>query len=618
MGTVVRTGSRVLVAVACLLLAFPATAPGLEVAQPEVDTTLGRVRGWQVGVKATDRLVNVFLGIPFAQPPLGPGRFSASRPAQSWESVRDASTAPPIEQVGRGPAAGACRTDPPALRLILGRRCLQDPERMNNGRFMLNRKHQIFPISEDCLILNIYSPAEATAGAGKPGMVWIHGGGFMVGAATSQDGSALSAYGDVVVVTVQYHLGFLGFFSTGDKHAPGNWGFLDVVAALRWVQGNITPFGGDPNSVTIFGGSAGACIVSALVLSPLAAGLFHRAIAQSRVITMLGLLDSDPWPQAQSFVDFLACSSNSSAEMLPCLRQKADKELIPPKMSRIVASYTIDGNFFPKNPKELLRERQFHSVPFLLGFNNHEFSWLIPRGWGFLDKMEQMNLEDILTTLRPMFSTLDMPAEVMSTIIAEYLDSRSDVQGKCEVFQELLGDIIINFPILNFSRNLRDSGVSVFFYEFQHRPSSFGKIKPAWVKADHGAEIAFVFGGPSSRMSAPYWVRTDRHVIPRLPGPGWGLQEQRSFPEATEEEKQLSLTMMAQWTHFARTGKPNGEGLPPWPPFNQSERYLEISVVPQVSEKLKEAQMRFWEETFSTKLWQWQQKQKNRKAQEEL
>ncbi|XP_005608377.2 carboxylesterase 3 isoform X1 [Equus caballus] len=570
MGTLVRTGSRVLVWVACLLLAFPATPPGSEITQPEVDTTLGQVRGRQVGVKGTDRLVNVFLGIPFAQPPLGPGRFSAPRPAQSWEGVRDASTAPPM--------------------------CLQDLERMNNGRFVLNGKHQIFPISEDCLILNIYSPAEATAGAGKPVMVWIHGGALLLGAATSQDGSALAAYGDVVVVTVQYRLGLPGFFSTGDKHAAGNWGFLDVVAALHWVQGNITPFGGDPNSVTIFGGSAGACIVSALVLSPLAAGLFHRAIAQSGVITQPGLLDSDPWPLAQSFADFLACSSNSSAEMVQCLRQKASKELILPKTMRITAAYTIDGTFFPKTPKELLRERRFHSVPFLLGVNNHEFGWLIPRGWGILDKMEQMNVEDVLATLRPYLTKLDVPHEVMSTIMDEYQGSRSHAHAKREAFQELLSDIILNFPILNFSRNLRDSGVSVFFYEFQHRPSSFVKIKPAWVKADHGAETAFIFGGP--------FLTDESSTL--------------AFPEATEEEKQLSLTMMAQWTHFARTGNPNGEGLPSWPPFNQSEQYLEISVVPRVSEKLREAQRRFWEEIYPTKIRQREQKQKGSKAQEEL
>ncbi|XP_027953218.1 carboxylesterase 3-like isoform X4 [Eumetopias jubatus] len=567
MGTVVRSGSRVLLWVPCLLLAFPASAPGPGVTQPEVDTPLGRVRGRQVAVKGTDRLVNVFLGLPFAQAPLGPGRFSAARPAQSWEGVRDASNAPAM--------------------------CLQDLERMDNSRFVLNGKHRLFPVSEDCLILNIYSPAEATAGARRPVMVWIHGGALVAGAATSQDGSALAAYGDVVVVTVQYRLGFLGFLSTGDEHAPGNWGFLDVVAALNWVQGNISPFGGDLNSVTILGASAGACIVSALVLSPLAAGLFHRAIAQSGIVTMPTLMDSNPRVLAQSFADSLGCSSASSAEMLQCLRQTANKEQILNVKLNTTASYTVDGTFFPKSPMELLRDRHFHSVPFLVGVNNHEFGWLIPRGCGFLDKMQQMSTEDILAMVKPYLASMDVPPEVMPSIIDEYLGSSSDTEAKRNAFQDILADITIILPSLNFSRNLRDSGVPIFFYEFQHRPSSFTKIKPEWVKADHGAEIAFMFGGP---------FLTDENSL-------------LAFPEATDEEKQLSLTMMAQWTQFARTGDPNGEGLPPWPPFNQLEQYLEISLTPRIGQKLREAQMQFWAERLPAKIGQWQQM---RKAQEEL
>ncbi|XP_062033087.1 carboxylesterase 3 isoform X1 [Lepus europaeus] len=571
MEAVVRAGPRGLVWAACLFLALPVKATEPETAQPEVDTALGRVRGQRVGVKGTDRLVDVFLGIPFAQAPLGPNRFSAPHPAQPWEGVRDASRAPPM--------------------------CLQDVERMNNGRFTVNGEHQIFPVSEDCLIVNVYSPAEAAAGPGRPVMVWIHGGSLMVGAATSQDGSALAAYGDVVVVTVQYRLGMLGFFSTGDEHAPGNQGFLDVVAALHWVQGNIGPFGGDRSSVTIFGGSAGGAIVSALVLSPMATGLFHRAIAQSGVIGMPGMMESDPWPRAQSVASSLACSATSPAGLLQCLRQKEGEELIPTKASNFFyATYTSDGAFFPKSPQELLEDRQFHPVPFLLGFNNHEFGWLIPRAWGFLDKMERMSREDLLAHVKPYLTYLGVPSEVMSAVIDEYLDSDSGAQDRRRAFQELMGDIIIGFPVFNFSRSLLDSGSRIFFYEFQHRPSCFEKIKPDWVKADHGAESPFMFGGP---------FLTDESSL-------------LAFPEATEEEKQLSLTMMAQWAHFARTGDPNGKGLPFWPQFNESEQYLEIGLVPRASQKPKEARMRFWAETLPSKVRQWHQKQQGRKAPEEL
>nr|XP_054531475.1 carboxylesterase 3-like isoform X2 [Pan troglodytes] len=285
--------------------------------------------------------------------------------------------------------------------------CLQDVESMNNSRFVLNRKQQIFSVSEDCLVLNIYSPAEAPAGAGRPVMVWVHGGALITGTATCYNGSALAAYGDVVVVTVQYRLGVLGFFSTGDEHAPGNQGFLDVVAALRWVQGNITPFGGDLNCVTIYGGSAGGSIISGLVLSPMAAGLFHRAITQSGVITTPGIIESHPWPLAQKITNTLACSSSSPAEMVQCLRQKEGEELVLSKKLKItIYPLTVDGTVFPKSPKELLKEKPFHSVPFLMGVNNHEFSWLIPRGLGLLDTMEQMSREDMLAISTPVLTSL--------------------------------------------------------------------------------------------------------------------------------------------------------------------------------------------------------------------
>ncbi|XP_077611663.1 carboxylesterase 3 isoform X6 [Crocuta crocuta] len=221
--------------------------------------------------------------------------------------------------------------------------------------------------------------------------------------------------------------------------------------------------------------------------------------------------------------------------------------------------------------------------------------WL-PQGLGLLDKMNQMSLEDMLAIVRPFLTILDVPPEVMPTITDEYLGSSFNAEAIRNAFQEIMGDIIIIFPVLNFLRSLRDSGAPVFFYEFQHRPSSFVKIKPDWVRADHGAEIAFVFGGP---------FLTDESSL-------------LAFPEATEEEKQLSLTMMAQWAQFARTGSPNDEQLPPWPPFNQLEQYLEITPTLQVGQKLREARMQFWAEILSANFQQRQQKKKSRKAQEDL
>ncbi|XP_052022686.1 carboxylesterase 3 isoform X1 [Apodemus sylvaticus] len=568
MGTTVRAGSSVLAWVACLLLAFPTTVTGHKVTQPEVDTPLGRVRGRQVSVKDTDRVVNVFLGIPFAQAPVGPLRFSAPLPPQPWEGVRDGSINPPM--------------------------CLQNVEKMSGSRFTLNEKLQIFPISEDCLILNIYSPTETTAGTKKPVMVWIHGGSMVVGSATSQDGSALAAYGDVVVVTVQYRLGIFGFLSTGEKHMPGNRAFLDVVAALRWVQGNIASFGGDPNCVTIFGNSAGGIIVSSLLLSPMSAGLFHRAISQSGVVTTKMMKELNAWPEAQNFANSVDCSSGSPAELVQCLLQKEGKDLIT--HTNVNNSYTINDSFFPERPEKLLADQRFPTVPYLLGVTNHEFGWLLPRFWNTLDMLEHLSREDMLEILRPYLARMEVPPEIMPTVIDEYLDNGSDISATRYAYQELLGDISLVIPTLNFSKYLQDAGCPVFLYEFQHTPSSFAKFKPAWVKADHASENAFVFGGP---------FLTDQSSL-------------LAFPEATEEEKQLSLTMMAQWSQFAHTGNPNGKGLPSWPQLNHLEQYLEIDLEPRTGVKLKKGRLQFWTETLPRKIQEWHREQRSRKVPEEL
>nr|XP_048293134.1 carboxylesterase 3 isoform X1 [Myodes glareolus] len=565
MGTVVQAWSNVLVWVACLLLA----CSGSKVTQPEVTTSLGRVRGRQVGVKGTERLVNVFLGIPFAQAPLGPLRFSAPLPPQPWEGVRDASTNPPM--------------------------CMQDVERTSNSRFTLNQKLQIFSISEDCLILNIYSPAETTAGAKLPVMVWIHGGSLVVGSATSHDGSALAAYGNVVIVTVQYRLGIFGFLSTGDKHMPGNQGLLDVVAALRWVQGNIASFGGDPNCVTIFGNSVGGMIVSALVLSPVSAGLFHRAISQSGVITNKILKEINPWPEAQTLANSLGCSSVSSAELVQCLLQKEGKDLNN-QQKNVKISYISNDSFFPQSPEKLLTEKKFPTVPYLLGVNNHEIGWLMLKVWNILEKLEHLSREELLEISRPFLTSMEVPPEIMPLVIDEYLDKGSDAPAMRYAFQELVGDTVFVIPTLIFSKHLQDAGSPVFLYEFQHTPSSFAKFKPSWVKADHGSESPFVLGGP--------FLTDESNFL--------------AFPEATEEEKQLSRTMMAQWTQFAHTGNPNGKGLPSWPQLNQLEQYLEIGLQPRIGVKLKKNRLQFWTETLPRKIQEWRQQQKSRKAPEEL
>ncbi|CAO2610062.1 Acylcarnitine hydrolase [Lemmus lemmus] len=248
-------------------------------------------------------------------------------------------------------------------------------------------------MSEDCLYLNIYTPAHAREGSNLPVMVWIHGGALVIGMASMNDGSTLAAIEDVVVVTIQYRLGVLGFFSTGDEHARGNWGYLDQVAALRWVQKNIAHFGGNPDVVTIFGVSAGGTSVSSLVVSPMSKGLFHRAIMQSGV-SLLPDLISDTHERVYTTVAKLSgCETMDSEALVHCLRGKSEAEILvinkvselcaleylfnAPQVFKIIPA-VVDGVFLPKHPQELLASVDFRPVPSIIGVNNDEYGWVIP------------------------------------------------------------------------------------------------------------------------------------------------------------------------------------------------------------------------------------------------
>ena len=276
----------------------------------------------------------------------------------------------------------------------------------------------------------------------------------------------------------------------------------------------------------------------------MSAGLFHRAISQSGVVISKILEDLNAWSEAQNFANSVACGSASPAELVQCLLQKEGKDLITKKNVNI--SYTVNDSFFPQRPQKLLANKQFPTVPYLLGVTNHEFGWLLLKFWNILDKMEHLSQEDLLENSRPLLAHMQLPPEIMPTVIDEYLDNGSDESATRYALQELLGDITLVIPTLIFSKYLQ------------------------------------------------------------------------AFPEATEEEKQLSLTMMAQWSQFARTGNPNGKGLPPWPQLNQLEQYLEIGLEPRTGVKLKKGRLQFWTETLPRKIQEWHREQRSRKVPEEL
>ncbi|KAM6177158.1 pyrethroid hydrolase Ces2e-like [Erethizon dorsatum] len=535
-------------AVVCGLLLLLVLIPAQDSASPIRTTLTGQVRGTFSHVKGTDVGVHTFLGIPFAKPPVGPLRFAPPEAPEPWSGVRDGTSYPAM--------------------------CLQNVGKMNIlAVSVLNLTMPPIPMSEDCLYLNIYTPAHAREGSNLPVMVWIHGGSLVMGMASQCDGSILATSEDIVVVTIQYRLGVLGFFSTGDQHATGNWGYLDQVAALRWVQQNIFHFGGNPDRVTIFGQSAGGTSVSSHVLSPMSQGLFHGAIMESGVAVVPGLISSSPEAISTMVANLSACEEVDSEALVRCLRGKSEEEMLAiAKAFKIIAG-VVDGNFLPRHPQELLASADFQPVPSIIGVNNDEFGWVIPKGMGTIDTKKKMDRETMKAVLQLIAAQMMLPAEFGDLVMEEYVGDNEDPQALQAQFQEMMGDAIFVIPALQVAHFQRSHG-TVYFYEFQHRPNFFKYSKPPHVKADHCDEMFFVFG-------SLFW---------------------NNKIDLTEEEELLSRRMMKYWANFARNGNPNGEDLPHWPALDHEELYLQLDIKPAVGHALKASRLKFWTETLPRKI----------------
>ncbi|XP_069848590.1 acylcarnitine hydrolase-like [Dipodomys merriami] len=519
---------------------------GQDSASPIRTTHTGQLRGSLIHLKESNVAVHTFLGIPFAKPPVGPLRFAPPEPPEPWSGVRDATSYPAM--------------------------CLQSADIMN----MLTTVKLIIPpisISEDCLYLNIYSPASAQEGSHLPVMVWIHGGALVVGMASMNDGSRLAATENVVVVTIQYRLGVPGFFSTGDQHATGNWGFLDQVAALRWVQQNIAHFGGNPDRVTIFGESAGGTSVSSHVMSPMSQGLFHGAIMESGVALLPDLLSSSSEPVSSMVANLSACEQLDSEALVSCLRAKSEEEMLAITKTFKVIPAVVDGVFLPRHPMELLASADFHPVPSIIGVNTDEYGWIIPMLWGLLDTIKGINRKNLPAVMQNTVGLMNLPAECAHLLMEEYMGDTEDPQTLQAQFQDMMGDFMFVIPALQVAHFQR-SQAPVYFYEFQHPHGLFKDLKPPHVRADHAEEVDFVFG------SSLYG----------------------SSPDFSEEEELLSRKMMKYWANFARNGNPNSEDLLHWPMFDENEQYLQLDIHPAVGQALKASRLKFWTKTLPQKI----------------
>lgn len=289
--------------------------------------------------------VTYFTGIPYAVPPVEDLRFQAPKPAVSWQGVRNATS--------------------------YSNACVQfaNPDLPKDLLEFIAPTNQ----DEDCLYLDVYIPGDINSSRTLPVLVFIHGGGFTLGSASTYNASYLAMQGDIIVVNINYRLGALGFLSLEHPDTPGNVALLDQHLALQWIKNNIAAFGGSPDQITIYGESAGSFSVSMHILSPLSKGLFHKAIASSGVVTGY-LMDrkTAAVPFAQ-VAEQIGCDVTSSDSTLACLRALNVTELV--QAFWMVNIWPImDGNFIAKQPPELWQSGEFNKVPVVTGFTDEDGS----------------------------------------------------------------------------------------------------------------------------------------------------------------------------------------------------------------------------------------------------
>ncbi|XP_078589515.1 fatty acyl-CoA hydrolase precursor, medium chain-like [Branchiostoma floridae x Branchiostoma japonicum] len=539
-----------------------------------VSTTYGDVKGSEVTTSSVVRnavfdRIFTFKGIPYAAPPVG---WRPPQDPSSWTGVRDA-------------------TD-------FGSRC---PQMMDFSSYEeLGLQDPIFKeilfwrstsSSEDCLFLNVYT-SKISSTSNLPVMVWVHGGAMVMGSADTYPAEIPTALNNVVMVTINYRVGNLGFLPTLDEDAPGNFGLLDVIKALQWVQANIRNFGGDPDRVTIFGESGGGWAVSLLVMSPMATGLFHRAISQSGVAGMPITRKGDVG-RTEYLASGLNCTTSSYDEMMSCLREKPGQDV-----AEVVEDFTffmrhgspvVGDKFLPESPWDLMTKKQVSKVDYLLGSNSNEFGNQSPNMNIVLDEdgMTRAEFEETLPTELLWYTDQFLGSDVnaiVQPVIDQYLDpDRPDDQIVIRDQYVQIGiDTWFRAPTVLMAQAAAAHPVRVYQYEFQHRTSYFASRAPH-IEADHGDDLFYLFGFP---------------LMPGETGPdSWKYN-------FTEEERELSLDMMAYWVNFATNGDPNDStgaarvrDITNWPRFTpSSQEYLKLDVTSSAGAKIRETRMKFWNE----------------------
>jgi para-nitrobenzyl esterase len=472
----------------------------ISVAQAKDMTKVAVEQGVLQGTRENN--LAVFKGVPFAKPPVGELRWRAPQPAEEWQGVRQATQYAPAPMQAGNPPSG---------------------------------------ISEDSLYLNIWTPAKS-ADEKIPVLVWIYGGGFSFGTSSDPlfDGTHLANKG-VVVVTIAYRVGQLGFLAHPELSAEsphgvsGNYGLLDQIAGLEWIQKNIAAFGGDPNNVTISGESAGGISVSMLAASPVAKGLFHKAISQSG--GSFGPTRTTSYPGEnmitlkQAETEGIAYVKNFGTSSIAELRKMDAEKFIPAGWSLPGGWPVVDGYVIPGDQFALYEQGKFNDVPVLVGYNSDE-------GASFVWNDDPKQFIDGINTRFGKFA----PSLRKAYSVSDERITRSA--------RNLIRDAAFGWHTWSWARLQSENGEApAYLYFFDQHPD-YPKDSPKYGHGSpHGQDIAYVF-----------------------------QQLDKANPEVTQTDVQMSEVIATYWTNFAKTGNPNGKGVPEWPAFNtdsQSVMYFQ-------------------------------------------
>ncbi|XP_019633047.1 PREDICTED: cholinesterase 2-like isoform X1 [Branchiostoma belcheri] len=517
----------------------------------EVSTTLGPIRGFSTAL-GDGTVLNTFLGVPFAAPPTGDLRFRPPQPQEPWTDIFDATRF--------GPA------------------CLQFPRAATTALHAYDPGLDGVSISEDCLNLNVYAPKVSDGDPLLPAMLYIYGGAYLFGANKMYDGSFLAQKG-VIVVIPNYRLGTLGFFSTGDSSAPGNYGMLDQLEVMKWVRDNIRAFGGNPDRVTIFGQSSGAASASLHLLSPLSRDYFHQVILQSGAST-------SPWAvllpeyEPQKYTDELArqtgCSTQSAQKLVGCLREKTAEEVShadvgkPYPMLSSAWAPVVDGpgGFLPARPRDLLAMGRFTEVRLMAGCTTDERARDLANIPGVENGVSRDRFVDDLAEFVRRFPTnSDFISDALLHGYTDY-ESIDDPIITRDNYIQLLSDYRYIAPVEEVLLKMSAGGVSTYKYSFGYQPNP--DRWPSWRGVPHAAELRFLFNITSQFVDGA--------------------------PTAADMDMQDKMVTL--WTNFAKTGNPTPSPVDgvTWQPFtNETRAHLMIDRPLSNGRFLQTRRMELWD-----------------------